>query len=224
MPTKRKIQHRGLFEKVKKDIEANEKKLKKNRLKQITPFSIFSLIIIAFLLFDSYYQHKNRINEIKEMTSNFREVVKLNNELDSINKLSIKKLEKNLAIAISNCKFLKDGKEITAEELIKYTNKTNDDLYSYKDSLYAMKSLKDTLLKRHMEQRIKINRQHKQLSISNQKLELMRKSYGVVFSITNDSSMLTMSSQKLDSAMVLLRHFKNKIRKDKDGYWIVDKY
>ena len=176
-------------------------------------------VIINLILTDNNRQLQYQV-ELRDSTIN-----KINLADSALCEQS-KKNSETIKKYINNCKFILNGKEVTAEEIILYTRKIYDSLKVYK-AFYNLtkKKLKvDFSLSKINNGKI-LTLEVPQDTLKKYKIlyELAEKKYGFKYitKIRNHDLIILHKFTKVDSAMMIYDYYRDKLVKDKNGNWMI---
>ena len=199
---------------------------------------LFLLILLASFGFSLYYNYslEKQVKERDALILNMsKDKYGQNKTIDTITQEILKEVT-----YITN-----DGERLTSEDIIRYTNSLINEMNLIQDSLRYYKAYYElsqrnynhtfkeekTLFSSKYEfvgsvpdtiQIEKMKKELKNLIVENHKQEKALDHYGIVIRDIPNSNEFTYYSQKVDSAMVLLPYYRDKLKLSNDGKsWII---
>ena len=166
------------------------------------------MIVLFILLAVSVFYNAN----LQERLTAQQDLTDRSLKGDSIIKKSIETYTDTLRTIREEISISRNGKKLNADDIMNLINgliKDNDNLYVQRDSLSN-----------------KLFNTEQKLFDAEQKLIYAQNKYGFEIALKNSSpnKILTWSEgfRKADSAAVLYRHFKDRMKRDQNGNWIIN--
>lgn len=142
---------------------------------------------------------------------------------DSLYQKGLKNYADVIQKYVQDCKFSINGKEISSQELVRIVNDANNEKIALLDSLIHCN---ERISKNYdayiaLEQKIKENSDS--LAFKTIFLNLAKKRYGLQYnrSYSKETYSFSISSPKLDSALILYGYYKDRLKKDSVGSWVI---
>ena len=195
---------------------------------------IASTLIFAAILYVIY----NYNSDLESQVAKKDEIIENFETTDSLNQSLLKEYASKIDNYVDNCTFNINGKEITAQEVVRIVNKEFRNNQLYRDSLdYYKKRTKtlDDLYKAEYNKQLNLNSESYKsqyqrlidehidsLNIYRFMVKLAKKHYGLEFKVKKEKNTLSAEwgGKMIDSAIVLFPYYKHRLSKDGDEWTI----